>query len=47
MKYKKLEVTYLQFCVGAPSMGADWRVKVPYGGWLHQPLVEDKDTIVR
>ena len=31
----------------APSMGDDWWVKVPYGGWLHQPLAKGKGVTVK
>ncbi|CAM5793971.1 hypothetical protein BBOR36S_03349 [Brevibacillus borstelensis] len=27
---------------GAPSMGDSYRVKVPNGGWLYQPLAQGK-----
>jgi len=31
----------------APSMGDDWWVKVPYGGWSHQPLAKGKGVTVK
>ena len=39
-------MTFSLFC-GAPSMGVDWWVKVPYGGWSHQPLAKGKGVIVK
>lgn len=29
-------------CFSAPSMGDSYRVKVPNGGWLYQPLAQGK-----
>jgi hypothetical protein len=30
-----------------PSMDVDWRVKVPCGGWLHQPLAKGKGIVAK
>lgn len=41
-KPKAVTRTVTAFFFGAPSMGDSYRVKVPNGGWLYQPLAQGK-----
>jgi hypothetical protein len=35
---KQNRTAIVRFFCGAPGMGGSYRVKVPNGGWLYQPL---------